>query len=161
MKFLVTQLLTWCSRRVLDRHKPVVIAITGSVGKTSTKEAIATVLKSKFNVRTAKKNLNTEVGVPLTILGIEQPRTKFGWLRVIGQALGRSSRTDRTYVEEVIGLAKLGFRSRRKQLHGNLSTRFDKALVKESLREMGLNEKVRAQELSVEEWVGLAERLMI
>src|SRR3989338_8810802 len=102
MKFLVTQLLTWCSRRVLDRHKPVVIAITGSVGKTSTKEAIATVLKSKFNVRTAKKNLNTEVGVPLTILGIEQPRTKFGWLRVAGQALDKSFRIDRTYPTHLV-----------------------------------------------------------
>ena len=63
--------------------------------------------------------------------------------------------------ELVIGLAKLGFRSRRKQLHGNLSARFDGTLVKQCLREMGLSEKARAQELSVEEWVGLAERLVI
>lgn len=51
------------------RHKPLVIAITGSVGKTSAKEAIYAVFKDYYRVRRASGNFNNEIGVPLTILG--------------------------------------------------------------------------------------------
>lgn len=56
----------------LRRYKPLVVAVTGSVGKTSTKEAIFAVLKSQYHdrVRRTTMNLNTEIGVPLAILGI-------------------------------------------------------------------------------------------
>lgn len=46
------------------------VGITGSVGKTSTKEAIAAVLSSKFNVLKTAGNFNNEIGVPLTLLSI-------------------------------------------------------------------------------------------
>lgn len=45
-----------------------VIAVTGSVGKTSVKDIIYSVLKSKYNVLSTKGNLNNHLGVPLTIL---------------------------------------------------------------------------------------------
>jgi UDP-N-acetylmuramoyl-tripeptide--D-alanyl-D-alanine ligase len=45
-----------------------VIGITGSNGKTSTKELIATVLKTTYNVLATKGNLNNHIGVPLTLL---------------------------------------------------------------------------------------------
>jgi UDP-N-acetylmuramoyl-tripeptide--D-alanyl-D-alanine ligase len=51
------------------RFKPEIVAVTGNVGKTSTKEAIAVVLSKSKNVRSGKGNLNNELGVPLTILG--------------------------------------------------------------------------------------------
>lgn len=51
------------------RYKPKIIGITGSVGKTSTKIATATVLSKKFKVRFSYKNLNNELGLPLTVLG--------------------------------------------------------------------------------------------
>lgn len=47
-----------------------IIGITGSVGKTSTKEFIATVLSEKYNVYKTKGNFNNEIGLPLTVLGI-------------------------------------------------------------------------------------------
>lgn len=47
-----------------------VIGITGSVGKTSTKEMIAGVLSEKFHVLKTEGNFNNEVGLPLTILRI-------------------------------------------------------------------------------------------
>ena len=47
-----------------------VVGITGSVGKTSTKEFIAGVLSAKYNVLKTEGNFNNEVGVPLTLLRI-------------------------------------------------------------------------------------------
>ena len=49
-----------------------VIGITGSVGKTSTKEMIASVLSQKYNVLKTAGNLNNEIGLPLTIFNIRK-----------------------------------------------------------------------------------------
>ncbi len=48
-----------------------VIGITGSAGKTTTKEAVATVLSAKFNVLKSAGNLNNHFGVPLQLLRLE------------------------------------------------------------------------------------------
>jgi len=67
---------------VLKKYKPLVVGVTGSVGKTSTKEAIYTVLSSKFKVRRNIKNYNNEIGVPLTILGLESGNKNIlDWLK--------------------------------------------------------------------------------
>lgn len=47
------------------------IGITGSVGKTSTKEFISAVLAQKYNVHKTSGNFNNELGVPLTLFGLE------------------------------------------------------------------------------------------
>jgi UDP-N-acetylmuramoyl-tripeptide--D-alanyl-D-alanine ligase len=49
-----------------------VIAVTGSNGKTTTKEMITSVLKRRFSVLATKGNLNNHIGVPLTIFGLEK-----------------------------------------------------------------------------------------
>lgn len=49
-----------------------IIGITGSVGKTSTKEMIASVLSVKYKVLKTAGNLNNEIGLPLTILRIQE-----------------------------------------------------------------------------------------
>lgn len=53
----------------LKVHNPRIVGITGSVGKSSAKEAVFTVLKSKFKVRKNEENYNNEIGIPLTIIG--------------------------------------------------------------------------------------------
>lgn len=49
-----------------------VVGITGSVGKTSTKEFISSVLSQKYQVLKTLGNFNNEIGLPLTILGIKK-----------------------------------------------------------------------------------------
>lgn len=48
-----------------------VIAITGTNGKTTTKELISTVLMKKFNLLSTERNLNNHIGVPLTLLQLK------------------------------------------------------------------------------------------
>jgi len=55
--------------RKISRYE--VVAITGSVGKTVTREIIRSVLKQRFKVGCAPENYNTEIGVPLTILSYD------------------------------------------------------------------------------------------
>lgn len=59
-----------------QRHRVEVVGITGSVGKTSTKEAIATLLSTKFKVLRSQGNFNTEIGVPLTLLELDESHQK-------------------------------------------------------------------------------------
>ncbi len=54
------------------RFSPRVIAVTGSVGKTTTKEIIAAVLDQHFVTLKSPGNLNNEIGLPLTVLQMEE-----------------------------------------------------------------------------------------
>jgi Alr-MurF fusion protein len=60
------------SRAVLERWRPVVVAVTGSAGKTSTKEAIATVLGSSFATFRSWQNYNDLLGIPLSLGRLEE-----------------------------------------------------------------------------------------
>ncbi|MFH0819296.1 MAG: UDP-N-acetylmuramoyl-tripeptide--D-alanyl-D-alanine ligase [Patescibacteria group bacterium] len=89
MKKYIEKILFILAKLILSRHHPQVIGITGSVGKTSAKEAIFSVLKTKYNVRTNYKNYNNEIGLPLTIIGASSyGKNIFGWIWVIIKALG-------------------------------------------------------------------------
>ncbi|MFA6094746.1 MAG: UDP-N-acetylmuramoyl-tripeptide--D-alanyl-D-alanine ligase [Candidatus Paceibacterota bacterium] len=68
-KKIVVGILTFEARLVLSRYHPTVVAVTGSVGKTSAKDAIYTVLSASLFVRKSEKSFNSDVGIPLTILG--------------------------------------------------------------------------------------------
>ena len=57
----------WCSEL-----NPIVIGITGSCGKTTTKDMVATVLAQKYRIHKSKENFNNEIGLPLTILNSSQ-----------------------------------------------------------------------------------------
>ncbi len=52
-----------------------IVGIIGSVGKTSTKEMVASVLSQKYNVLKTKGNLNNDIGLPLTLLSIKEEHT--------------------------------------------------------------------------------------
>lgn len=69
-KKIVSKILIFESRLVLRKYKPKIIAITGSVGKTSTKDTVYAVLSAFARVRKSDKSYNSEIGLPLTILGV-------------------------------------------------------------------------------------------
>ena len=71
IKRVVIFLLTLEARLVLARYSPKIIAVTGSVGKTTTKDAIYSALAGELYVRKSEKSFNSDIGVPLAILGLE------------------------------------------------------------------------------------------
>lgn len=92
MRKFILKIITWklkiISKLFLARYKPKIIGITGSVGKSSTKEAIYTVLGAEFNVRRSRGSYNNEIGVPLTIIGEESPGANIiSWIVLFFRAL--------------------------------------------------------------------------
>lgn len=88
---------------ILKKYQPEVVAVTGSVGKTTTKEAIAAVLSAKFLVRAPLKNYNNEIGVPLTIIGEDSPGSSlFGWLGVFFRAWSLLLTRDKNYPQIIV-----------------------------------------------------------
>jgi len=111
MKNLLLKILRWIlkglAKTFISRYQPGIVAVTGSVGKTSTKEAIKAVLLKERRVRATSGNFNNEIGVPLTILGdwqkIEKPVFWF-WLRVILSALIRILNPHKSAYPEILVL---------------------------------------------------------
>src|SRR5690606_4062640 len=60
------------ARAYRDELSAIVIGITGSNGKTSTKDLVASVLKPYFKVQKTQGNFNNELGLPLTILSLDE-----------------------------------------------------------------------------------------
>lgn len=83
-KKIVVQILTLEARLLLHRQRPTIIAVTGSVGKTSTKDAIYTILKNHHSTRKSEKSFNSEIGIPLTVLGLPNAwSSPFLWFKNI------------------------------------------------------------------------------
>lgn len=90
MKYIIQKKLHFLARRILRKYKPQIVGITGSIGKSSAKQAAAAVLSEQVSVRAASKNYNNEFGLPLTIIGAESPgKNLFKWVAVMfrGMAL--------------------------------------------------------------------------
>lgn len=80
---LLIRSLRFMALRILKKYQPQIIGITGSIGKTSTKEAVAWVLEKKLTLRKNDKNYNNEIGLPLTIIGTQSGGgSLWGWFRV-------------------------------------------------------------------------------
>ena len=80
-------------RKYFEQHPDIkLVTVAGSVGKTSTKLAIATVLSEKYRVRLHEGNHNTHLSAPLAILGINfpgNPRNFLEWHKVFSAARKR------------------------------------------------------------------------
>ncbi len=83
-KKIIIAIITLEAKLVLKKYKPKIIVVTGSVGKTSTKDALYTVLASSFYVRKSEKSYNSDIGVPLAVLGCANGwNNLLVWLRTI------------------------------------------------------------------------------
>lgn len=77
---LVNNVLTTLQNLALHHRQQFtfpVLAITGSNGKTTTKELVAAVLQQQFKTAYTKGNLNNHIGIPLTLLSINKNETQF------------------------------------------------------------------------------------
>ena len=90
LKIKLEKIIRWLAILTIKRYQPGIIAITGSVGKTSTKEVIYRILKDSRFVRATHGNFNNELGLPLTILGDYTEITgKMFWVKVIFKSIFR------------------------------------------------------------------------
>lgn len=88
LKRAVEHILFFEAKLLLSRKKPKVIGVTGNVGKTSTKDAIYTVIRNKVRARKSEKSFNSDIGVTLTILGLPNAwSSPMGWLINIVEGL--------------------------------------------------------------------------
>lgn len=88
-KTKLEKLLRFMAVAILRKYHPRIIAVTGSVGKTSTREAIFAVISKQYHVRKSEKNYNNEIGVPLTIIGVESgEKSMLKWCGVFLRWLG-------------------------------------------------------------------------
>jgi len=87
-KKVIVYILRLESLLILSKYKPKVIAITGSVGKTSTKDAVYAVISQFAYVRKSAKSYNSEIGLPLTILGCPNGWSDPSvWIKTLGKGL--------------------------------------------------------------------------
>ena len=112
LKNILQRILFILSRAILKKYNPKVIGITGSIGKSSAKEAVFAVLKNKLRVRENIKNYNNEIGLPLTIIGTLSPGSSLsGWLKVFLLAIKLIVSEDKSYPEALIlemGVDRIG-----------------------------------------------------
>lgn len=88
LKKSVELVLNFEAKLILKKYKPKIIGISGTVGKTSTKEALASMLSGFFNVRKSEKSYNSEIGVPLTIIGAHSGWSNpLSWLKIFWKGL--------------------------------------------------------------------------
>jgi len=84
MRYIIIKILNILSKKILVKYNPVVIGITGSVGKSSVKKAICEVLKDKYKIASNKNYCKTDVGIPLAIIGAESGgRSVVKWIKII------------------------------------------------------------------------------
>lgn len=89
-KELLKKILYTLAKWTLRKYQPGIVGITGTVGKTSTKEAVVTVLRQIRKVRASSGNFNNEIGLPLTILGgWGKAGGWFFWLKVVALSILR------------------------------------------------------------------------
>lgn len=112
LKNFITFILERQARRLLKKRHPKIVAVTGSVGKTSTKLAIASVLSQRYKVLAQYGSYNTPIGLPMAIFNMAMPvklRSYSTWLKVF---MEREKRLKQPYPYDVLvlelGADKLG-----------------------------------------------------
>lgn len=134
-KKIIIFTITIIAQLILLKYKPKIVGITGSVGKTSTKDSVYAVLSRFYSVRKSDKSFNSDIGIPLTILGCPNGwNDPFQWMQNIFMGI-RMLITRQNYPEWLVlevGADKPGDIERvTKWLHPDVTivTRFGKTPV--------------------------------
>jgi UDP-N-acetylmuramoyl-tripeptide--D-alanyl-D-alanine ligase len=82
-KLLITKIFVSQTNKILTKYNPKIIVVVGSIGKTSTKLAIAKILAKKFRVQVEEGNYNVPLSVPFVLTGQRLPSLLSipGWIR--------------------------------------------------------------------------------
>ncbi len=103
MKKVFQFFLKIITKGIIKKYNPLIIAITGSVGKTSTKEAIFSAFRDFKKIRKSSGNLNTEIGAPLVFLGEEKGGSGFiSWVFILLKGVFLLIRRDKNYPEIIV-----------------------------------------------------------
>ncbi|NLK70334.1 MAG: UDP-N-acetylmuramoyl-tripeptide--D-alanyl-D-alanine ligase [Clostridiales bacterium] len=86
----------------------ILVGVTGSVGKTTTKEMIALVLSEKYNTLKTEGNLNNEIGLPKTLLGINKSH-KAAVIEMGMSDFGEIERLSNTAIPTISVITNIGF----------------------------------------------------
>ncbi|KPK33023.1 MAG: hypothetical protein AMS24_02440 [Chlamydiae bacterium SM23_39] len=92
----VLKSLQYLAKRKIQREKGKKIGITGSVGKTTTKEFLYSFLNGNFRVEKSKKNQNSQIGLPISILNMEKDK------EIIILEMGMSKKGEMKRLREII-----------------------------------------------------------
>lgn len=100
---VLKKVLKAIARRIVAKHEPCVIGITGNVGKTSAKETVALLVSRERAVRSASMNFNNEFGLPLSIIGdFGAPKGVLFWIPVIWKGFVKILKKDPHYPEVIV-----------------------------------------------------------
>lgn len=87
-KKIISAIIRTEAQAILRKYNPKIIAVTGSVGKTSTKDAIYAAISKYFYIRKSEKSFNSDIGLSLTILGCDNAwNNPLHWLQNIWHGL--------------------------------------------------------------------------
>ena len=103
MKSYVEKKLAGHAKKLLAKQKPFIVAVTGSVGKSTAKDCIAALLSGSFACRKSPKNYNTEFGLPLAVLGLKTAgKSPTRWLANLWRGCWRSTLGVKDYPDTLV-----------------------------------------------------------
>lgn len=87
-RYIAIKILNVLAKKIVAKHKPIIIGITGSVGKSSARKAIYDVLKSRHSVICNKSDYRSDISIPLSIIGEKSGgRSALRWLKIVLKAV--------------------------------------------------------------------------
>jgi UDP-N-acetylmuramoyl-tripeptide--D-alanyl-D-alanine ligase len=121
LRSIVVKILWWQVGRLQRAHQFSVIGVAGSVGKTSTKVAVASVLSTQFKVAWQEGNYNDVVSIPLVFFGQPMPSllNPIAWIRLFVRNETSIRQYDKQIVVVELGTDHAGDMA---QLKGRLTT---------------------------------------
>ena len=102
-----TKILSNLASFIRKKYNPKVIAITGSVGKTTTRELITAVLKTKYRCHQNFQNQNNHIGVPLTLFDLTK-KDEIAIIEMGMNHLGEISKLSKMVTPDIAVITKIG-----------------------------------------------------